>query len=135
MLKKSILFMLILLLPTLLFADKYSFTKFTWCKGIYFSSAAISITSLIAGLHYQKLSDDAFNNYENATDGEYATSYRVTSDSHNSSAAFWKNTSIYSGITALTFAGLDYFIFGRVNDNINVSLESTKPGIKLNIKF
>jgi|GEM_PF-4223903 len=133
--RRLILLLLIVLLPTLVIADHYSFSKITWCKYSFLISGTVSLTTLISGLYYQKLSDDAYENYKNAQSESYTTSYRIVSDNYNSTASFYKTFSLISGIVALTSAGLDYFIFGRVDDTISLNFQTDKSSISISKKF
>ncbi len=131
-----LIFILFLLLPALVFSSSYSFKKFTVTKCTFIMSGTMSLISLFSGLHYQSLSDDAYENYENATDSGYASAYRINSEGYNSSAAFWKNVALYSGITAVVSFGLDYFIFGREKEtHISFSIENDKPAVNVSMKF
>ena len=133
--RRLLVLILFILMSSLVFADHYSFSKITWSKCAFLISGTVSLTTLISGLYYQKLSDDAYENYKNAQSKSYATSYRIVSDNYNSTASFYKTFSLVSGIIALTSAGLDYFIFGRVDDTISLHFKTDKPSISISKKF
>ena len=135
---KKITFLVLLFcaFPALISASQYSFTKFTWSKATFLASGTMCISSLINGLYYQKLSDDAYSDYQNADQESYASSYRVISDNYNRQAAFWKNMSIYSGSFALISAGLDYFIFGQQEKiKMGISYNNDKSSINISMKY
>ncbi len=133
--KKLIFLILFLIIPSMVLGGNYSFSKFTWSKFTLISSGTVCITSLISGFYYEKLSDDAYANYQNAENEVSAVSYRITSEDHNTSSAFWKNAAIYSGAAAVVSFGLDYFIFGREETKISFLIEPVEPTIKVSMKF
>ncbi|MHA1251797.1 MAG: hypothetical protein ACTSRP_17535 [Candidatus Helarchaeota archaeon] len=134
--KKIIIFIsfILLIVPSLISA-KYSFSKLTWSKCTFLVSGTISLTAFINGVYYQKLSDDAYKNYKKSNNEATAISYRIVSENYNSLSAFWKNVSLISGIVALTSAGLDYFIFGKVEKSLKISFSLEKKAINLSMKF
>ena len=140
MYRVKILFIIIFLIlflvtPSMITAGHYSFSKFTWSKATFIASGTVCISSLISGLYYQKLSDDAYENYKSADHEASVVSYRVTSKDYNSQSIFWKNVSIASGSIALISAGLDYFIFGQ-QEETHISFSCIpNPSLKVSMKF
>ncbi len=135
MIKKSMFIFLMLLLPALVCADKYSFTKFTWSKGLFLSSGTVCILSLVNGFYYEGLSDDYYKDYQNAKSEGYASSYKALSENYNTQSAFCKNMAIVTGSVALISAGLDYFIFGRVKVQASLKYESENTKLDVNVEF